>query len=105
MAAVPCSYRTKEVFVDGLLVRAIFIAFYYIAIIIKIKKYNSRINHILITIILFLSYPHFHQAFPPLKLERLVIYSLIRNYHHFAAVTLDCYALKIGSYTQESYAL
>lgn len=38
MAAVPCSYRTKEVFVDGLLVRAIFIAFYYIAIIIKIKN-------------------------------------------------------------------
>jgi hypothetical protein len=87
--------------VNDLLVRAIFIAFYYIAIIIKIKIIIS--DYILITIKLFPVYLHFHQAFQPLKLEWQVIYSQLRNYHHLSTVTLDCYALKINSCVQESY--
>ena len=87
---------------NDLLVRAIFIAFYYIAIIIKIKIIIS--DYILITIKLFPVYLHFHLAFQPLKLEKQVIYSQLQNFHHLSTATLDCYALKISSCAQESYA-
>jgi hypothetical protein len=87
--------------VNDLLVRAIFIAFYYIAIIIKIKIIIS--DYILITIKHFPVYLHFHQAFQPLKLEWQAIYSQKQNFHHLSTATLDCYALKISSCVQESY--
>ncbi len=95
------AYLARAAFTNGSLVRAIFIAFYYIAIIIKIKNIIS--DYIFIIILLFLVYLQIHQVFQPLELEMQVIYSQIRNFHHFATATPDCYALKISSCALESY--